>query len=65
MTRTYTYKGWTYGQQTKGHWILTRLSDGYTSWHQSSQGCRSFIRLYGTAADPDLSLELSYNTAAA
>jgi hypothetical protein len=55
--RTHYYKGWSFRQHARGRWGLLRLTDGYISWHNSYGGCRSFIRLYGEASDPDQAYE--------
>lgn len=56
-SRAHYYKGWSFRQHARGRWGLLRLADGYTSWHNSYGGCKSFIRQYGEAPDPDQSYE--------
>ena len=57
--KSHSYKGWTFQQVRRSHWILIRLSDNYRSWHHSFDGCRRFIRQHGTAVDLDASYELA------
>jgi hypothetical protein len=58
-SKLHSYKGWTFQQARRSHWILVRISDGYTSWHRSFDGCRLFISQHGTALNPDASYELA------
>lgn len=62
MPTIHHFQGWSFSQQCRGQWTLLRLSDGFKSWHQSYQGCKSFIRLHGAAVDPDQSYELNCST---
>jgi len=52
-TRAYRYKGWEFFQVRRGQWTLTREADGFRTWHHSRTGAEAFVRLFGTAADPD------------
>jgi hypothetical protein len=58
-SRAHYYKGWSFRQHARSRWGLLRLSDGFMTWHNSYQGCRSFIRQHGQAANPDQSYELA------
>ena len=60
-SKTHIYKGWTFFQVRRGQWALIRLSDEFTTHHNSYAGCKLFIRKHGAAADPDASYELATN----
>jgi len=57
--RTYSYKGWQLQQRARGDWQLIRSADAYSTWHQSLEAGRAFIRLHGAAASPDLAYALA------
>ena len=58
-TKTHIYQEWTFFQVRRSQWALIRLSDGFTTHHNSYDGCRRFIKQHGTAANPDQSYELA------
>jgi len=58
--KTYAYKGWVFHQVRRGHWAMRRLSDGFSTWHQTRTSCEAFIRLHGLTANPEQSLAASY-----
>ena len=57
--RTYSYRGWQLQQRARGDWQPIRAADAYSTWHQSLEGCRAFIRCHGAAPSPDLSYALA------
>ena len=59
-SKLHTYKGWQFQMQSYANWLLVRTSDGFTTHHNSFDGCKLFIRDHGDAADPDASYEAQF-----
>lgn len=59
MAKVYAYKGWQFRQICRGNWEIVRMADGFHSYHNTLGGCQAFVRLHGTASNPDAAYQAS------